>query len=161
MVASWGVWSTVTVAEEEDDRAARAAALPTLVRGMGASWGHADHGWRSTGPAAVPAVHDGVEGASCGSGDGSVLVWCSRRRGGHGADVDDEPDPCKVMAWGVNVRSKPCLARGGDRRQVQVACVRACMSVLRLCVCVACVSYWSMANQGACVCALSSVGLGR
>jgi hypothetical protein len=44
---SWGVWSAATIAEEEDDdhdRAARAAALPASVRGMGASWGHADHG---------------------------------------------------------------------------------------------------------------------
>ena len=43
---SWGVW-TATISEEEDDdheRAARAAALPASVRGMDASWGHADHG---------------------------------------------------------------------------------------------------------------------
>ena len=34
---SWGVWSAATVAEEEEDRAARAAALPALVCGMGVS----------------------------------------------------------------------------------------------------------------------------
>ena len=39
------------------------------------------------------------------------------RRSGHGADVDDKPDPCKVMAWGVNVSIKPCRARRRVRQE--------------------------------------------
>ena len=56
---------------------------------------------------------------------------CVKRRGGHrsghGADVDDEPNMCKVMAWGVIVSTSH--ARGGDRVCVHqvwtsVRCVR-------------------------------------
>ena len=49
---------------------------------------------------------------------------------GHGADVDDEPNLCKVMAWGVIVSTSH--ARGGDR-----VCVQQVGSM----VCVVCV-FW-------------------
>jgi hypothetical protein len=56
------------------------------------------------------------------------------RRSGHGADVNDEPDLCKVMAWGVNVSIKPCpmmVATGVSARsspwRVWRVCVRKCV----------------------------------
>ena len=66
------------------------------------------------------------------------------RRSGHGADVDDEPDLCKVMAWGVNVSIKPCRARRrpASVRQEEVRVeAMAGARVWRLCarVCGACV----------------------
>ena len=64
--------------------------------------------------------------------DDGCVKHLGGRRSGHGADGDDEPDLCKVMAWGVNVSSKPCLVRGGVWRRVRECVARVCVSCVLL-----------------------------
>jgi len=70
--------------------------------------------------------------------DDGCVKHLGGRRSGHGADVDDEPNLCKVMAWGVIVSTSH--ARGGDRVCVHqvgsMACVGACVCGASVRVCV-------------------------
>ena len=53
------------------------------------------------------------------------IVKGGGRRSGHGVDVDDEPNLCKVMAWGVIVSTSHDASVCVRRVRVAVVCVHA------------------------------------